>query len=181
MSDLTNVTIDSTSVSFDTVSDVDDEFRELVYGIFENLQGESKRLGQLRDEQQTNRELTKTLDMTERELVKLAEKYYIEQIYMDSLLDCMQDTIERNTDYSLINEIVELEDKVKGLENDIWVYQNHECPEAICPECDEFQVKVEDDTWQDTKPEMGTAVKDAVEAFKDDTVLLPITNNRIFS
>ena len=57
MSDLTNVTIDSTSVSFDTVSDVDDEFRELVYGIFENLQGESKRLGQLRDEQQTNREL----------------------------------------------------------------------------------------------------------------------------
>ena len=78
-------------------------------------------------------------------------------------------------------KIVPTKKFIKGLENDIWVYQNHECPEAICPECDEIPVKVEDDTWQDTKPEMGTAVKDAVEAFKDDTVLLPITNNRIFS
>ena len=171
MSDLTNVTIDSTSVSFDTVSDVDSDFTDLVDHIFENLQGESKRsdyfLEQLRNEQEKTRKLTKENSL----LISLYECF----------ADYLFDQIEYNTDYNLLNEIIHLETQVKGLESDIRTYQNHRCPEAICPECDEIQVKVEDDTWQDTKPEMGTAVKDAVEAFKDDTVLLPITNNRIFS
>ena len=41
MSDLNGLTIDSNGVSFETVSDVDSEFCELVYGIFENLNWES--------------------------------------------------------------------------------------------------------------------------------------------
>ena len=135
MSDLNGLTIDTHGVSFDTVSDVDSEFCELVYGIFENLNGEQKQsayyLEQFRDSERENRRLTKENSL----LISLYECF----------ADYLFDQIEYNTDYNLINEIIHLETQVKSLESDMRVYLNHHC--------------VEDDTWQDTKPEMGIAVE----------------------
>ena len=168
MSDLNGLTIDSNGVSFETVSDVDSEFCELVYGIFENLNGEQKRsnyyLEQLRDEERINRNLAKENSL----LISLYECF----------ADYLFDQIEYNTDYNLLNEIIHLETQVKGLESDVRTYQNHDCSEIA--------VTVEDDTWQDTKPEMGTAVKDTFPVYINgkltmEEVILPNEPKRIFS